>query len=292
LNPVWLPFFDNSYIKSIDSDWDAVKSYAIGDTGFEILDSEVIGVTGTSKYAVAFCKEHTYIGRFIYNGEGSNTMITIAWTAMWLGMKERSCFGMSNTEVLFIDSNGSLVKIDSEGKPQLLDYRLWTPSSAVSITYDDHTGYWYISNGTYTRVLGQGLGGCSRHYTSLIYVDGVTKSLYVEGASEDLDCLVEVAPTDFGLEGEKRLVSVNVGGVLTVTGKFKVYAKYAQSQDGSYTTGSTINTNNHGFCGLSIGANKFKLGITGTVGTSSINRVIVEIEDSDKRYARSYRGNL
>lgn len=287
LSPVWLPFFDANYINSIAPDWDSVKSYAIGDTGFELLDSPVLGVSGTDKFAVAFTSDWTYIGKFIQ----VESMITIAWQKIWRGLKDRTSFGCNSNEILFIDSAGCLVKITEDGKPALIDYRLWTPASGISIVHDNNTGYWYISNGVTSVVLGQGLGGSSRHYMGLVNVDGVTKGLHVEGSSEDMNCYIEVAPTDFSMEGDKRLVSINIDGTLTTLGKFQTYVKYAQSQSESYVTGATIDTNELGFCGLSVGANRFKLGLISTVGVSNFNRVIVEVENRDSRFVRAWRSN-
>jgi len=219
------------------------------------------------------------------------------------GIANRGAVASSESEIVYVDNSGTLVKITAGGEVVRLGYKeyiydLLEAGIVISYSPDPYEGGYFISDGEQTFVLSDnGLFEVGHIVTSVFYKDGATVGMGTAlSGTANIVGEVGIDANDFGLSGVKTLEWVRVEVDETSVEddpipSLQVSIDYLYTNVGDGTWGSIgyRNVNKEGVVYFPVTGTKFRINIkVSNYANHSIIYAEVGIKQGDRRYTRHF----
>ena len=211
-----------------------------------------------------------------------------------VGILDRDCVAGSDSQHVFISSEGELWRVTSQLTAELIGHKeqispLVGNSPTMCFDTTEKEFHIHADNGDFvlTRYgLGEAIekfSHCARYLGNLYAVwDACDPEAGVTVPSMD----VRIGPINFGRSAFKTVYGVDIDsyGITSL----KVAVDYTADESQTYTSGSLVSVDDSGHVYASTGGINFQIRITGTLSADAvISNIAVRWKGTDKRFLRS-----
>lgn len=170
-----------------------------------------------------------------------------------IGIPSRGAVGGSDGVHIFVDNAGDVWRFQGNSAPDRLGYKEYISAldfDLLTVTYNEHEGDFYISDGSTTFLLTpSGMSEVDRPITSGFHYNGQFTGIDDEPTTEEV--LLTTAQYDFGIRAIKAITSVQIASYHTAPLSVAVDYRFSDNQAWSRTDFVPVNKEGGAFIRIS-----------------------------------------